>query len=269
VSAVGEWTPPPQRPRLVADGVDVWCAQLDDASADDALAALLSDGERARAARFARAAAGRRWATARGILRSLLGAYAGADPRALRFALGEHGKPSLAAGVGVGGEATGGGTTDGDASGGGTTDRGATGGGAVAAAAGDAPASLDVRFNLSHSGDVALYAFALGREIGVDVELLRRPLGDVAQLAARVLGDAEAERLRAIEAPDVREREFLRVWTRHEAATKCRGTGIGAAQAAAPDAPPLWIVDLDPGPRGAAALALDGPSCELRRWRWA
>jgi phosphopantetheinyl transferase len=31
-------------------------------------------------------------------------------------------------------------------------------------------ADADLRFNLSHSEDVAVYAFAPGREIGVDVE---------------------------------------------------------------------------------------------------
>ena len=45
-----------------------------------------------------------------------------------------------------------------------------------------------LRFNLSHSGDVALYAIALEREVGVDVELPRRAVDHVA-IARRILGD--------------------------------------------------------------------------------
>ena len=48
-----------------------------------------------------------------------------------------------------------------------------------------------LRFNLSHSGDVVLYAFALDREVGVDVELPRRAVDHVA-IARRILGDGEA-----------------------------------------------------------------------------
>jgi 4'-phosphopantetheinyl transferase len=228
---------------LVGGRVDVWAVDLD---APGAAAESLSADERARAARFARAQDGRRWAAARGVLRALLAVYAGAEPAALRFALGPHGKPALAC-AGDGGP--------------------------------------DVRFNLSHSGEVALIAFALGRELGVDVELPRRPLGDVAALAARVLGAQEAERLRALEARE-RERAFLRAWTRHEALVKCRGVGIGGDAGERPDAagavaargrpaataesePDPWVVELALDRPGAAALAVVGGPCELRRLRWA
>jgi 4'-phosphopantetheinyl transferase len=121
------------------------------------------------------------------------------------------------------------------------------------------------RFNVSHSAGVALYAFARGREVGVDVELPRRALDAVA-LAERTFGPAEAERLRTLD-PPAREREFLRLWARHEAQLKCRGTGIGgeAPHAAAP----LWVVELDAGVPGAgAAVAVEGPPGELRCWTW-
>ena len=70
---------------------------------------------------------------ARGLLRVLLGRYLGQDPPHLRFTYGPHGKPALA--------------TD-------------TGGGAL-------------RFNVSHSHGLALYAITRGREVGVDVERIR------------------------------------------------------------------------------------------------
>jgi len=212
------WEPGPARPRLAAATVDVWCADLD----APAPTAALSADERDRAARFAQAEAGARWAAARGVLRALLGAYLAVDPAALRFEHGPHGKPSLA------GEPS-------------------------------------LRFNLSHSGGVAVLAFAPDREVGVDVELPRRAVDHVA-IARRVLGDAEAERLAALDAP-ARERAFLRAWVRWEATVKCRGTGIGGDETAA-DAPEPWLCELEIGGPGAAALAVAGGPVEVRRRRW-
>lgn len=220
------WQPGPAAPRLADGVVDVWRADLADPAVHDAVRALLSAEERERAARFAQPEHGRRWAAARGTLRALLGAYAQADPRTLRFAKGAHGKPALAAGAG-------------------------------------APR---LRFNLSHSGDVALYALALDREVGIDVELPRRAVDHVA-IARRILGEAEAARLQALD-PPLREREFLRAWVRWEAALKCRGVGIGGAETAPPGAAEPWVSELGLDAPAAAALAVaDGPAT-IRCFRW-
>jgi 4'-phosphopantetheinyl transferase len=188
--------------------VEVWRADL--ATADDGLATLLSADERARAARFARAADGRRWARGRGILRALVAEYVGADPHTLRFGADPGGKPELVE-----------------------------------------PSSW-LHFNLSHSGDVALYAFAQGRAVGVDVEVARERRADVVALARRAFGPEEAERLGTLE-PEARQREFLRAWARYEAQLKC-------------GAEPVWIADLDVDE--AAAVAVEGGPCEilLRDW---
>jgi 4'-phosphopantetheinyl transferase len=108
-------------------------------------------------------------------------------------------------------------------------------------------AASPLRFNLSHSGEVALYALALDREVGVDVETRERPL-DVVAIARRTLGPVEAERLAAVH-PDARHREFLQAWARHEAELKC---GV----------PDPWVADLDIGP--AAAVAVERGPCEVR-----
>lgn len=222
--AHARWHSPPARPQPADGVVDVWRADL--AAGGERERALLAPAERERAARFVRAEDGERWATARGILRALLGSCLDADPRGLSFVAGMHGKPLL---IGSNGE----------------------------------PGRL--RFNLSHSGDVALLAVTLEREVGVDVELPRRTVDAVA-IARRVLGDAEAERLRALDEP-VRQHEFLRAWVRWEAVLKCRGTGIGAAAASPAESDP-WVCELDPGPPAAAALAVERGPCEVRRWRW-
>jgi 4'-phosphopantetheinyl transferase len=233
-----QWERGPTRGRLAPEAVDVWRADL--AVGGDDVRALLSDDERARAARFVRAEDGVRWAHARGIVRALLGRYADADPRRLRLGAGPYGKPQLA------------------------------GADAAADAGADGPAGAAsagrLCFNLSHSGDVLLVAVALGREVGVDVELPRRSVDHVA-IARRVLGDEEAERLGALDPPE-REREFLRAWVRWEAVLKCRGTGIGGADDAS-TGPDPWVVELDVGLPAAAALAVADEPSTVRCFQWA
>jgi len=134
------------------------------------------------------------------------------------------------------------------------------------------PAQLALEFNLSHSGSLALYAFSRAGPVGVDVETDRRALDELA-LAERELGAHEAQRLRALADPAARRREFLRAWTRHEAAAKCLGTGIAAACASRERAGALWIAELSPGADAAglgatAALACEQRPRELRCWRW-
>ena len=101
--------------------------------------------------------------------------------------------------------------------------------------------------------------------MGVDVEVARRPIDEVA-IATRTFGPAEARRLEGLQ-PDLREREFLRAWVRAEAELKCRGTGIGGVSADA-NGRESWIAELDVGPRAAAAVALEQPPHELRCFQW-
>jgi 4'-phosphopantetheinyl transferase len=127
-----------------------------------------------------------------------------------------------------------------------------------------AAAAVALRFNISHSGSIALYAFALGVEVGVDVESIGRRRDELV-LAERALGHAEAERLRALD-PARREREFLRSWVRHEAGLKCAGVGLGGSSA---DVRGLWLSDVDLGPGALAAVAAAAPPRRLALWEWA
>lgn len=120
--------------RLERDEVHVWIAPLDGAGARrDALEAVLSPDEAARAARFRFEEDRRRFVAARGTLRSILGRYLGCAAAEVRFEYGPFGKPLLAAP----GE----------------------------------PQPL--HFNLSHAGELALLAVARGRRVGIDVEQIR------------------------------------------------------------------------------------------------
>ncbi len=171
------------------------------------------------------------WARSRGMLRALLGRYLDRDPLDLRFVLGPHGKPALAFE--------------------GPTRPGPT---------------EDLRFNLSHSGDLALVAVTSGREVGIDVEVAARgPLDELA-VAARVLGDEQARRLAALNSR-ARARAFLRAWVAHEAVVKCLGLGLATPLEGSPPAD-LWTAAVDVGPRAAAAVTVAGGPCELRFRDW-
>lgn len=85
--------------------------------------------------------------------------------------------------------------------------------------------SGSLRFNLSHSGELALVAIGEEREVGVDVQLVGS-----------------------------RPAEFYAGWTRREAIAKCHGTGLWAPL---PDAA-VAVTELDAGPGYAAAVAVAG-----------
>lgn len=82
----------------------------------------------------------------------------------------------------------------------------------------------EVRFNVSHSGSLALVAVGRGREVGVDVEHVR-PVSDAMGIARRFLAPPEAA-LVANQSCDDRDRTFLTLWARKEAVLKVGGRGL-------------------------------------------
>ena len=82
-----------------------------------------------------------------------------------------------------------------------------------------------LRFNVSHSHGRALLAFALDREVGIDLEAGARLGDDWPNLVRRVFSPREQAELAMI--PPSRQREaFLNGWTRKEAYLKATGLGI-------------------------------------------
>jgi 4'-phosphopantetheinyl transferase len=232
------WTAPPGRPPLPRRELHVWRSRLDHPRAAlDALWDVLSADERARADRFRADADRDRFVAARGTLRALLGRYLDLRPGDVVFRYSAHGKPELA--------------------------RPAAGGG--------------LRFNAAHSEGLALYAFALGRDVGVDVERVR-PLDDAGSLAGRLFSAAEAAALRVLPAP-AREEAFFDCWTRKEAYVKALGGGLSlpldaftvavgrGERTTLPGPRRSWtVVPLAPGDGYTGALAVPGPAPRLRRW---
>jgi len=84
--------------------------------------------------------------------------------------------------------------------------------------------SLLLRFNTSHSGQMTVYAFTLGCELGVDVEHLRK-LDDSESIAKRYFSPGEVSDLLTLKADD-KETGFFRCWTRKEAYVKAIGEGL-------------------------------------------
>ena len=85
-------------PNLASTDVHAWCVRLDASPVATAgLYAVLSDEERNRSARLRFDRDRRRCIVAHGVLRKLLGQYAGAGPGDLRFVHNGFGKPELAA----------------------------------------------------------------------------------------------------------------------------------------------------------------------------
>jgi len=81
-----------------------------------------------------------------------------------------------------------------------------------------------LRFNLSHCSGMVCCAVSIGRDVGVDSELIstkRRILS----IAERFFSEAEFEELKKIH-PDRQQLVFSRLWTLKEAYVKARGLGI-------------------------------------------
>jgi 4'-phosphopantetheinyl transferase len=172
--------------RALATDVHVWRVRLDvRGSAFDHLLGVLSDQERDRARRFRFDHLQQHYTIAHGALRVLLGRYLSVAPDRLRFGEGSHGKPQLIMPSGP-------------------------------------PAA--VRFNLSHSTDLAVVAVAADRDVGVDIEALR-PVPEMEEIARRYFSDREAIDLMQ-SAGDAREQNFFRIWTRKEAFIKAIGEGL-------------------------------------------
>lgn len=112
-------------------------------------------------------------------------------------------------------------------------------------------ADRDLRFNLSHSEELALMAVSREAEIGVDVERFR-PLPECMAIAERFFPPGEAAALADVPAAG-REVEFFRRWTRIEAKLKARGIGLYGAGA---ELDGDWsVVTVDVGVDYAASVA--------------
>ena len=114
----------------------------------------------------------------------------------------------------------------------------------------------ELRFNLAHSGELALFAFGLHDALGVDLEA-ERPLHDALAIARRFFSPAEREALASLP-EDQQAAAFFRCWTRKEAFIKAVGEGLSHAL----DAFEVTLMPDEP----AQLRAIDGSEEEARKW---
>jgi 4'-phosphopantetheinyl transferase len=119
-----------------------------------------------------------------------------------------------------------------------------------------------LRFNLSHSGGVALYAVAINREVGIDIELVQ-PHSEWEEIAQRQFLPHDVSRLRAMPA-DWRNRGFFELWTRGEAHLKAGGEGFFGSSISEQ----LFCMSLEVWPGYAAAVAAQGSDWEPKSYDW-
>ena len=245
---------PPRSPdaglALGRDEIHVWAIRLDPPpEVVERLGRSLSTDEWERANRFRFDKHRRQYVVGRGALRTLLAAYVGGPvagrPEAIRFRYGPRGKPFLEAPLDAGG----------------------------------------LEFNLSNSDELALAAFVMGREIGVDLEFLRS-MPDCEQISERFFSASEREVLRGIPGPR-KEETFFNCWTRKEAYLKAVGEGLAAPLDSfdvtlAPDDPPRMLTlegdaeraarwffhHLLPADQYVGAVAIEGGTWEVRTWEF-
>lgn len=170
--------------KAIADLVAVWQADLDEnLTTVSQWQELLNTEERQRSQRFHFERDRLHFTVARGILRQILSKYVGVAPETLEFAYSDRGKPRLITG----------------------NDQG------------------KLEFNLSHSQGKALYAIALKRRVGIDLEKIR-PM-DGLSLAKRFF--SQQEYLQLSKYPESQQNQaFLQLWTAKEALIKATGTGL-------------------------------------------
>jgi len=170
---------------LSDDGVHVWRAWLKHSLEQvDDLATVLSDDENVRASRFHYAKDRSRFIAGRAILRTLLGRYLALSPNEIAFTYNQHGRPDLDKRVNT----------------------------------------IGLQFNLSHSQELVIFAFACGQKLGIDLEY-QRWLPDLSELAASCLSQTEFEIWSNLPTSQ-QQGAFYLLWTQKEAYLKAKGEGL-------------------------------------------
>jgi 4'-phosphopantetheinyl transferase len=202
---------------IAQNEIHLWLASLELSKAYlHYLWGLLSIDERQRADRFRFERDRLHFIASRGTLRCILSEYTDLPSEGLRFRYGASGKPALTEDCNPG----------------------------------------DLRFNLSHSHELALYALVLHHEIGVDIEHTRL-VRDVETLARRFFSRQEYETLRSL--PEQQKLgAFYNCWIRKEAYIKACGDGLSQ---------PLDRFEVSLAPdKPAQLLSIDDNQAEASRW---
>jgi 4'-phosphopantetheinyl transferase len=234
------WPPATPGIQLSSNEVHIWRARLDlDSAIPDYHSTFLSNAEQKRAASFMFAKDRDHFTLARIILRQLLGGYLGEPPQGVIIEILKHGKPALTGAAKI----------------------------------------PSLRFNLSHSHGLALFAFCLAHEVGVDLEKIRPEVA----LEGIESNFSQREKKELAALPLVfRPEGFFLAWTRKEAYVKAHGEGLEAslkgfdvsltpekpAELTSSDKEHWSLYSLHPGKEFVGALVVEGKEHRLRFCEW-
>jgi len=210
----------------------VWCISLDELQQFlPVLRRNLSEDELSRSEMYHFQKDKNSFILRRSILRILISNYLEIDVRQIQFCCGKWGKPGIASNY----------------------------------------CNKPFNFNLSHSKNLLLYAFARKREVGIDIEHVR-PIPEAAQIVESNFSNKEKKVFSEL-SEDLRKESFFRLWTRKEAFLKATGKGLDqsldSVDATSSDGflqiqkneeiSSNWhIEDLFPAPGFSAAYAIEG-----------
>ena len=233
------WCSGPLAADLHNDEVHIWAACLEINRAQlERLEATLAPDERAHGMSMRFVRDRSCFIAARGILRDILGRYLRCAPNSLKFSYNSAGKPALAI------EAD----------------------------------NHELRFNLSHSDGIALYAVSM-REVGIDVEHIQPHLAEK-RIAERFFSTNEISAFYGLPS-SVQVEAFFHYWTTKEAYIKARGEGFRIPT----DSPTLSLApnksaglvsgdcrwsfqSLTPAPGYVGSVVAKGSNWRVRLWKW-
>ncbi len=188
------WSRPLRQPFLSGHAIHLWRAVLDVSEARiHKFEGILSPGEKTRAGHFAFEQDRNRFIAARGILRVMLGWYLGIEPETISFGYERNGKPVLE----------------------------------------NSLCNTGIQFNVSHSGDLALYVVTRNRRVGVDVEYVRE-IPEMEQITEQFFSPRERAFFNTLSERE-KQQTFFTWWTRKEALIKARGDGLSSYGLDSPD----------------------------------
>ena len=182
------WNIPPHNLCLLSGEVHIWCANLDlSVTETEELTTILAEDEQDKANKFRFEEHRRRSIVTRARLRQILANYLNIAAEEILFDYSDRGKPSLSAHFN----------------------------------------QDNLKFNVSHSQNLALYAFTYQDKVGIDLEYLRS-CSDAAQIARRFFAPQEYDLISSLEKNRQRE-VFLHIWTIKEAYLKATGEGLSGS----------------------------------------
>lgn len=187
----GIWRHPPSDLTLSQSEVHLWKGRITDFEADAEVfyGGSLPKDEKEKADNISSRENRKAYIISRGILRTVLSEYLKVKPGDIVFEYNEHGKPSIADGLNP----------------------------------------RNVRFNLSHSNDLILYAVARNKEVGIDVEYMR-DVGRAERIIERFFSPEQKDFYNS-QSESMKKTAFFRLWTRREAYGKAMGRGFSVPAA--------------------------------------